>query len=35
MYASVVEIQLRPGKMDEATAIARELTPEVGQIIGL
>ena len=35
MYASVIEIQLKPGKMDEATAIAREMTPEVGQINGL
>ncbi len=35
MYASVVEIQLKPGKMDEATAIAREMRPEVGQINGL
>ncbi len=35
MYARVVEIQLKPGKMDEATAIAREMRSELGQIDGL
>ncbi len=35
MYASVVEIQLKPGKMDEATEIARAMRPDLEQINGL
>jgi len=35
MYASVVEIQLKPGKMDEATEIARAMRPDLEKINGL
>ena len=35
MYASVVEIQLKPGKMDEATEIMRAMRPDIEQIKGL
>ncbi len=35
MYASVIEIQLKPGKMDEATEIARAMRPELEQLHGL
>ncbi len=35
MYASVVEIQLKPGKMDEATEIARAMRPDLEQLNGL
>ena len=35
MYASVVEIQLKPGKMGEATEIARAMRPDLEQINGL
>ena len=35
MYASVVEIQLKAGKMDEATEIARAMRPDLEQLNGL
>ncbi len=35
MYASVVEIQLKPGKMDEATEIVRAMRPDLEQLNGL
>ncbi len=35
MYASVVEIQLKPGKMDEATEMVRAMRPDLEQFNGL
>ena len=35
MYSSVLEIQLKPGKMDEATEIVSAMRPELEQINGL
>ena len=35
MYASVIGIQLKPGKMDEATEIARAMRPDLKQLNGL
>ncbi len=35
MYCSVLEIQLKPGKMDEATEIVSAMRPELEQINGL
>ena len=35
MYASVVEIQLKPGKMDEATKMVRAMRPDLEQLNGL
>tara|TARA_B100000315_G_scaffold252191_2_gene288443 strand:+ start:15 stop:302 length:288 start_codon:yes stop_codon:yes gene_type:complete len=34
MYTSIIEIQFQPGKMDEATKMAKGMTPELGQIDG-
>ncbi len=35
MYCSVLEIQLKPGKMDEATEIVRAMRPDLEQLNGL
>lgn len=35
MFASVVEIQLKPGALDEAVAIARAAIPELRDMIGI
>ncbi len=35
MFASVVEIQLKPGALDEAVAIARAAIPELRDMTGI
>lgn len=35
LFASVIEIQLKPSKTDELTTIAREMKPDLEQIAGL
>ncbi len=35
MYASVIEIQLKPGKMDEATEMVRAMRPDLEKFNGL
>ena len=35
LFASVIEIQLQPGKTEELTTIAREMKPDLEQIAGL
>ena len=34
MYTSIIEIQLQPGKMDEAKEMSEAMAPELGQIDG-